>query len=293
MPKRTQLTLPEDDEEDEDLALVSHAVAQVVQLLRKIGNAILGGDFSGDARGYRAIDIQTFRDASEPGQVASGDYSLAIGSQNTAAGLRSVALGNNSQANATDSVAIAGAVASGVEATAIGRSAQVTGLRSLALGYLAQTPFAKTSNITGANIISALVASNDAADWMLFNSGMECCIFSDEIDFKTVADQSFTFPAGLRFWPNEVGVTLSRLNTLTTQPTVRFGISGTPAKHVAAVAATLLTALGKRERYTPLTPEDGETSLSAGVTVAAVATQMRGHFYWRGLLVRHPESAAA
>src|SRR3990167_7221580 len=242
MPKRTQLTLPEDDEEDEDLALVPHAVAQVVQLLRKIGNAILGGDFSGDARGYRAIDIQTFRDASESGQVASGDYSLAIG--------------------------------------------------SLALGYLAQTPFATTSNITGANIISALVASNDAADWMLFNSGMECCIFSDEIDFKTVADQSFTFPAGLRFWPNEVGVTLSRLNTLTTQPTVRFGISGTPAKHVAAVAATLLTALGKRERYTPLTPEDGETSLSAGVTVAAVATQMRGHFYWRGLLVRHPESAA-
>jgi hypothetical protein len=96
---------------------------------------------------------------------------------------------------------------------------------------------------------------------------------------------SEALPAGCRFYISELGLITHTVTGLVAQPTVRFGISGTPAKHLAATLTTLLTVAHKREKWTPLVPEDGESSLSAGVTVAANATTMRGRFYWKGILV--------
>ncbi|MHC4608606.1 MAG: hypothetical protein ACYTAF_16985, partial [Planctomycetota bacterium] len=73
---------------------------------------------------------------------------------------------------------------------------------------------------------------------------------------------------------------------ITTQPTVRFGTSGTPAKFVAAVITTLLTATYKRETFSTLLTDDGEVDLSFGVTSGAVVgTSMSGRAIFKGILI--------
>jgi len=108
-----------------------------------------------------------------------------------------------------------------------------------------------------------------------------------EVDLKAVADQTLTLPTGCKFWIDEMGLIATSINTLTVQPTVHYGITGTPAKHHVAAITTAITAAGKREIETPLVPEDGETSLVAGVTIAATATTALGRFYFRGMLVEN------
>lgn len=119
----------------------------------------------------------------------------------------------------------------------------------------------------------------------LRHSGIQVILSTPEQDLKTVAETTLTIPTGCKFWIDEVGIICTSLAALTTQPTFRAGISGNPAKQSAATTTTTLTAAGKRERRTPIAPEDGETTLTAGITVAAVATTMRGRFYWRGILL--------
>lgn len=104
------------------------------------------------------------------------------------------------------------------------------------------------------------------------------------IDFKVVADYTIAVPSGRYFWPGEIGAICDTLDTLTTQPTVRAGITGSLAKLLTATVTTELTAEQKRETFTALTPEDGETAVTVGITSAAVATTFLGTFYIRGIL---------
>jgi hypothetical protein len=123
------------------------------------------------------------------------------------------------------------------------------------------------------------------SDWLLALSGADIIIATAVLDLTAVAEYTVTLPNFCRFWIDELGLLITGLDTLTVQPTVRFGISGSPAKHRVAALTTLLTAVAKRERWTPLAPEDGETSMTFGVTVGATATALEGRAYWRGMLV--------
>lgn len=62
------------------------------------------GSVSGNTRGSGAVDLQVNRTAAT--QVASGNYSVAAGQNNTASGANSIALGQNSQATQTNSIAL-------------------------------------------------------------------------------------------------------------------------------------------------------------------------------------------
>jgi len=106
---------------------------------------------------------------------------------------------------------------------------------------------------------------------------------SKEVDMKVVADQTITLPANCKFWLNEIGIIATVVTDLVAQPIVRYGITGDLDKHNAAAITTALTAAGKREVETPLVPEDGETSLTGGVTIVADATTFKGRFYFKGL----------
>jgi len=46
-----------------------------------------------------------------------------------------------------------------------------------------------------------------------------------------------------------------------------------------------LTAVKKRERYLPATPEDGLQTITVEIVTAAVATWAKGRFYFKGMLV--------
>jgi len=103
------------------------------------------------------------------------------------------------------------------------------------------------------------------------------------------ADYTFTMPAGCKAWIEEVGWIQTALNldggALTVQPTVRAGIVGTLAKYLAATPCTLLTAIGKRERYTTLLQDDGESSANSptvGVTVSGTIAGGGGSETYKG-----------
>ena len=195
----------------------------------------------------------------------------AIGNGNTSSGSYSTTLGRACTASATSSLAIGGdCLASATSASAI--------------GYKAEARVQKTANICGPQI-NRRDDGESAGDAFESFCGVEVVLMTKEVDLKAVADQTITLPSGCKFWFDEMGLIATDIDTLTVQPTIRFGITGTPAKQNAAAITTAITAAGKREIETPLVPEDGETSLVAGVTVAATATTAKGRFWFRGLLI--------
>ncbi len=131
----------------------------------RVGNAIIGGDYTGSPRGANALDLQLYRD--DPSYVAAGANSIAIGGGNNAPlgdssitighdnstdadAAGAVAIGNSNQALGAASVAIgvstraqnsygvalgSGAEAQAVNALALGPNVQALGARSTALGY--------------------------------------------------------------------------------------------------------------------------------------------------------------
>lgn len=129
----------------------SAGVSAAQAVIRRIGDAIIGGDFSGQARGQWAIDIQILR--AEIWNVASGFASMAFGKDTTASGINSQAFGAGNTASGDNSVAMGNqATATGEEAVAVGTQADAlannavavgsgaaaTALRATALGYGAQ-----------------------------------------------------------------------------------------------------------------------------------------------------------
>lgn len=305
--------------------------------VRRIGTALIGGDFTGNARGDHAIDIQTGRTGAAQiassddaiaigrnvtasgiygaigigkdvtasgsgaiaigrGATASGDYyPLAIGRLATASSYYCIAIGKGALASATLAIAIGEtsvasayrtiaigieAEANANEAIAVGYGALGAALQTIAIGYDATARIQRTVNISGVIINKR----DDNGIWEHY-AGVEVVLLSEEVDMKVVADQTLTFPANCKFWLDEIGIIARTITDLVAQPTVRYGITGDLDKHNAAAITTALTAADKREIETPLVPSDGETSLTAGVTIAANATTFTGRFYWRGMFV--------
>jgi hypothetical protein len=289
------------------------AVGVIHDAIQRIGSAVIGPDQSGNARGANAFDLQAAR--SDATYVASGDDSIAIGNNNRASGLGSSAIGQNNLVDGLTAIAVgadnqsssdlsvavgvqclaqadravalgSAAVANAADALAFGSNCESLAAYSSAIGASAIARISKTVVFGGAHII--VHGSNAPPEsWFLKLSGVQVILTSAEIDLKIVTDYTLTLPSGCKFWLDEVGVIVTALDTLVVQPTVRFGISGTPAKHKAAAITTLLTAVSKREKWTPLVPEDGEVSLSFGVTVGATATTLKGRAYWKGILVEN------
>lgn len=154
-----------------------------------------------------------------------------------------------------------------------------------ALGFGSNAAVANTTNIAGPIIVQKSPVLS--ANWFREGAGTEDILLMDEIDLTAApADYTITLPANCHFWWSECGIILTRaVAGLVTQPTVRFGITGTLAKYLAATLTTLLTAQYKRERFQTLLADDGETSLTFGVTVSGAAGTLTGRPYFKGMLV--------
>lgn len=91
-------------------------------------------DHGGNARGVEAVNIQTGRQVST--QVASGDYSVAIGFGSHAAGSDSTAIAPVATASAASATAVGhDATAAGAYSTALGADSSATGGGGIAVGY--------------------------------------------------------------------------------------------------------------------------------------------------------------
>ena len=94
-----------------------------------------GANSGGNARGTRAIDIQTGRDTAN--QVASVDRSICIGERLTASGFNTVVIGTASQATINSCIAIGNTQsATGEGSVCIGNNSTASGARSVSLGRL-------------------------------------------------------------------------------------------------------------------------------------------------------------
>jgi hypothetical protein len=161
----------------------------------------------------------------------------------------------------------------------------VVGLNSAAaLGYAAVNRISKTINISGLDCARKDDGQTDY--WLSYGSRVNI-IYGPEVDFLAApADYTATVPSNCKAWVEECGwiQTLLTLDggALTVQPTVRFGVTGTLAKLLAAQITTLLTAAGTRERYTTLLTDVGETTLTAGVTIAGTIAGGSGGEAYKG-----------
>jgi hypothetical protein len=108
-----------------------------------------------------------------------------------------------------------------------------------------------------------------------------------EIDLKVVAIQTFTLPANCHFYPQRVGIICTMKSALTTRPRVQFGVVGDNARLRSSTDA--LVDDKWQSYFWDVSPStagvDGTTTLTAGVSQAAVATTMRGRLWIQGLLV--------
>lgn len=113
-------------------------------------------------------------------------------------------------------------------------------------------------------------------------------LYTADVDLKTVADTTIVLPTNLWFVPIEAFLILTDTDTVTGQPTIRFGNTNSLAALKAAAATSGLTAEGHRHRVTTFdtnTAQDSTYDLSAGVTVAATGTTVTGRFGFVGYYI--------
>ena len=250
--------------------------------------------FSNRVNGIDGLAVGSGSLASGAGSLAAGMSAvatlangIAIGSYAHTYAVLGIAIGSVSDVAGTRGIAVGyGASASNFAATALGTIAVASGSASAALGAYAVSRIAYSVNLGGPIIVRK---DNGEAAGIAFQTFNGACdfLFTKEADLKALAAQTISLPAGCHFWVEEVGLILTTLTgTVVTQPTVQFGISGTPAKFLGPTLCTLLTATFKRERFSTLLADDGEITLRAEVTViAAGSAAIKGRFYFKGVLV--------
>jgi len=221
--------------------------------------------------------------------AAGAAYGIAIGySASAFTGTGNIVIGTGAITSVTagDERGIAigdTATTGGTHCTAIGYSTLASDDYAIALGDDADARVAKTINVSG---LSCARNDDGESDYWLYFGSRTNVVYGPEIDvLGAPADVTLAFPASCHAWIEEAGFITTELvldgGAVGVQPTVRVGITGTPAKYLAAVAATLLNAEGGRERYTTLLADDWETSFTAGMTVAGTIVGGGGSESWK------------
>ena len=248
-----------------------------------------------DAKAYLYGDVSI--GASAATNATGTGYNVAVG---FAAGVNSpasegVAIGFGTDVNASGGIAIGEhAQTDALNAIGIGINAYGSAENSIGIGTDIRARISTTHAIAGPSIIKH---DNAETDELLHFSGQENILFSQEYDFTLAAADNvviIVIPTGSTFFVSEVGFIPTNVNTITSNPTIEFGINATTDAIMSAVLTTSQTAR-KRERYLPITANTnwttdaentGATALfTLSVTTAAVATTFLGRVYFKGMLV--------
>lgn len=249
------------------------AVGTSQDVVQRIGDAIIGGDFTGNARGQNALDIQIRR--FNPTEVASGVEAVALGKAIQASGTATTAIGSS-------------LIVSGYLASAFGFGGQSLGQKTITWqGGIARVDF--TANLP----IPFIVRRDDGGQqvWPTNNAGVLVVIYSHEVDLKQAAPSGWGtgFTPGAKFWCLGCGLEITQLVGLVSQPRISLGDTTNYQRFVAARVTTQLTAVGRQEYYLPEAGSfrDFVTTFGAYLHIAASATVCKGRFWWSGLLVEN------
>jgi len=234
-----------------------------------------------------------------PSASASAADQVVIGSSATSSGSGSAAIGNNAEAIAAGAVAMGvrafcdgvytsiaigdTASAADTDAIAIGWSADAAGAESIALGNQATATSDYVFVTSALPTVTGSPTAQSTAAWR--NSAAGVVVTSSVLNLENAQTYEIPLPTGVTFFPDEVGVLIVAADTVTAQPTVQFGISGSAQEYLDAVATTGLAATGDRQRFQTLKTAKGATTLRFEVTIGATATTLTGRIYWRGFAV--------
>lgn len=272
--------------------------------------ALIGGDFTGDARGDTAIDVQTRRnDAAEVASgldavaignrsKASGEGAIALGAAATATGASALAIGPDSIADGVSSFAVEGGHAAGVASVAFGSGSDASGdnsiafgsdsvasaERSTALGKNAKARIARTLNFGGGVIVRKDDGESAATAFEAY-AGVEVVLLSKEYDLLDDDDDVINIPAGAHFWLNEIGVICTLADTVTVQPEIQMGDENGGSTQLAPTLTTDLDATHNREFFLPLDRKGGHTQLTFEIVTGGSGNALNGRFYFKGMLI--------
>ena len=134
---------------------------------------------------------------------------------------------------------------------------------------------------------------NESTSFYQYSSA-EITLMTKNIDLKATGTNDITVPSGSTFYISEMGVIITEWSSVTTQPTIKIGNNSTDPgegddKQLDDIQLSSLnmTGAGKRVRFLPAKPDDGETVLRITVINAASATTMKGRFYFKGMLIEN------
>jgi len=233
---------------------------------------------------------------------ASSLATTAVGYSNNAEGGESTAIGHNNHAQGGESNAFGWAntceggessafgcnnTTNGTYALALGHGSTSSGNRSAAIGYSAISRNNDTINFGGAIVVRAFNGEGlDASQNFAQFSGVQNVVLTPSIDFTSTTSITLTVPTNCTFYVDEISIILdANANTITGQPTVKFGWTENDSGFVSAVQTTNLLVAGSREIYSSLLNYDGVHSLLATVTIAGAGTTQYGRIMWKGVLV--------
>jgi len=249
-----------------------------------VGRSATAGN-RGVAVGHSANATGLSKIAIGYGTTVLGDYAHAIGHLAAAAGTYGLAVGYRASAGGTG-------------ALAVGYNANAAFTGSIAIGYNATVPAANVARIGAPIMIPGLaVPFGDAAQRLRRMAGCEVVLLSNSYDLTdvtpfdggTLGNKDFwVMPAGLKFYPDEVGIVTETQTTVTTGPTVSFGHGGTGSEILSSqlFASAVLGQSGGRGEYVSAAPE-GVATVSIDMVTGATATALTGRFFVRGLLLEN------
>ena len=220
--------------------------------------------------------------------LACGCESSAVGYKTCATHDRTSSGGYVSQATGQFSTSWGYcAVASGVLSVAVGNQTLASGVNSTALGQYAKARVGCTTNIGGALITKKDDGEGEDYAFREYSSA-EITLMTKNIDLETVDSHDITVPSGSTFYISEMGVIITDWSSVVTQPTIRIGNSSDDDKQLDDIQlSSNLSGAGKRVRFLPALPDDGESLLRVCIVNAANATTMKGRFYFKGMLVEN------
>ena len=228
---------------------------------------------------------------------ADGAGGVAVGASSGADGLNSVAAGAQADVSAARGIAIGWQSDNdGADGIAIGQRAWVTGAdgvavgsdsrsvaSAVAIGADAYARKANTAHIAALPTVQGATVAAANCAWL--KNAAEVVIMSDPVSLTAASVHTIPMPTDVTFYPNEVGVIVTAADTVTGQPTVRFGATGAETRYLTATETVGLTAVRAREKFATLASDEGSTTLAAEITIAGAATTLTGQFYWRGFAV--------
>lgn len=249
-----------------------------------------------------AISIGPFADiTASPDAIAIGraaviatgsDGAVLIGALSETKSDKDVVIGHSAASYNTSFIGVVGIGAdvyihaNAEEGIAVGYNSRVEGAQGIGIGANIINRIASTHQITGLSLIGKHVASSDE---VLLYSGQESILFSEIVDFKTIASDvvSITLPTGGTFFVDEVGFIPTTIDTSTVNPTISFG-NTTTSDEILTATLTTASAIKERDRYGNISALDsinGQTSLTMSVTTGATATTFSGRVYFKGIFV--------